>query len=109
MERTLNPLSYDLYINGELLNSSMEGDDSHDDFKNGLAFHTLKSGDYDPSLGIQRFGLIGSSNSNTDPDVLFDNIIVSTGSDITAAIPEPGSAMLTLIGSLSLLAVRRRR
>lgn len=108
-ERTLNPLSYDVYIDGMLLNSSSEGDASHDDFKNGMLFHTLKSTDYDPSLGIQRFGLIGSSNSNTDPDVLFDNVILRTGSDIAVVIPEPGSCLLAAVGAMGLLVVRRRR
>lgn len=106
-DRTLNPLSYDIYINGDLLNSSMEGDTNHDDFKNGLMFHTLKSTDYDPALGLQRFGLIGSSNSNTDPDVLYDNVILSTGDDIL--IPEPGSSFLLLVGSVWMLARRRRQ
>ena len=107
-DRTLDPLSYDIYINGDLLNSSMEGDDFHDDFKNGLAFHTIRSAaDYDPSLGIQRFGLIGSSNANVDPDVLFDNIILRTGADI-APVPEPGTSLMMLIGATGVLAIRRR-
>ena len=106
LDRTLDPLSYDVYINGELLNSSMEGDDSHDDFKNGLAFHTIRSAaDYDPSLGIQRFGLVGSSNANVDPDYIFDNIIVSTGANI---VPEPGSSLMLLMGAMSFLGLRRR-
>lgn len=108
--RTLDPLSYDIYINGDLLNSSMEGDASHDDFKNGLAFHTIRSAaDYDPSLGIQRFGLIGSSNSNVDPDFLFDNIVLRTGADIAGApVPEPGTSLMFLMGATGLLALRRR-
>ena len=106
--RTLNPLSYDIYINGELLNSSMEGDAFHDDFMNGLHYHTIRSAaDYDPSLGIQRLGLVGSSNSNVDPDVLFDNIILRTGADI-APIPEPASSLLVLMGATGFLALRRR-
>ncbi len=108
IERTLNPLSYDVYINGELLNSSMEGDDKHEEFMNGMAFHTLRSTDYDPALGIQRFGLIGSSNSNTDPDVLYDNITFFTGADI-APVPEPGSSLLLLVGSSVWMLGRRRR
>lgn len=106
VERTLNPLSYDIYINGVLLNDSMEGDTNHDDFKNGLLFHDRPTDSFDASLGIQRFGLIGSSNSNTDPDVFFDNIILRTGDDITA-IPEPASVALGLAG-LVLIAARRR-
>ena len=106
--RTLDPLSYDVYINGELLNATVEGDALHDDLKNGLAFHTIRSAaDYDPSLGIQRFGLIGSSNSNVDPDVLFDNIILRTGADI-APIPEPGTSLLLLMGATGFLTLRRR-
>ena len=107
IERTLNPQSYDVYINGELLNSSEEGDNSHDDFKNGMAFHTLKSMEnYDPSAGIQRFGLIGSSNSNTDPDYLFDNIILTTGADISM-VPEPNASLLLVFGLVAVLGLRR--
>lgn len=106
VERTLNPQSYDIYINGELLNDSMDGDANHDDFKNGLLFHDRPTDDFDATLGIQRFGLIGSSNSNVNPDVIFDNIILRTGDDITA-IPEPATVILATLG-LGLVAIRRR-
>jgi len=93
--RSLNPLSYDVYINGVLLNS---GTDAW--YANGMEFHYLKTGsEYVPANGLQRFGLIGSSNANIDPDYLYDNVILSTGLDI---IPEPSSAALLLIGFLAL-------
>lgn len=104
--RTLNPLSYDLYIDGVLLNSSSPGDTNHDDFKNGLLFHDRPTDDYDPTLGLQRFGLIGSSDANTDPDVFYDNIILRTGGAIL--VPEPASLAL-LISTMAVGAVRRRR
>ncbi|WP_428389946.1 hypothetical protein [Mucisphaera sp.] len=98
VERTLNPQSYDVYINGVLFN-----DDTDADEINGLEFHLTKSaGNYDPALGLGRIGLIGSSNSNVDPDVYFDNIILRTGADV---VPEPASALLL---SLGVLALRRR-
>jgi hypothetical protein len=66
--RTLNPTSYDVYIDGGLLNTA---------FANGLPFTLTKStGVYDPALGLGRFGLHGSSNSDVDPDYLFDNILL---------------------------------
>jgi len=103
--RTLNPLSYDIYIDGVLFNDSSPGDAKHDEFKNGMLFHDRPTDDYDPALGLQRFGLIGSSDANVDPDVLFDNIILRTGADI---IPEPGSLIL-MLGGLAWMCVRRRR
>ncbi len=106
--RTLNPLSYDVYIDGALLNSSTEGDPKHDEFKNGMLFHFESSGNYDPNLGLQRFGLLGSSDSNVDPDVSFDNVILRTGSDIGAAIPEPSSLVMLLAG-LSAIGLFRTR
>ena len=78
--RTLNPTSYDVFID-ELLFTA--------DFENGLPFTLTKSEvDYEPELGLQRFGLFGSSNANVDPDYLFDNIILSTGADITGDLPD---------------------
>ena len=73
--RTLDALSYDVFVDELLLTA---------DFENGLPFHLTRSVDeYDPSLGLGRFGLIGSSNANVDPDYLFDNIILRTGEDIS--------------------------
>ncbi len=107
--RTLNPLSYDLYVDGNLLNASSPGDAKHDEFKNGMLFHFEKSGsEYNPALGLQRFALLGSSDANIDPDVLYDNIILTTGDDMGAPIPEPTSAMLALAG-FALLSLRARR
>lgn len=105
--RTLNPLSYDVYINGVLLNDSMPGDTNHDDFKNGLLFHDRPTDDYDPTLGLQRFGLIGSSDANVNPDYMFDNIILRTGGDIGNVIPEPSSWIGMLCGAGLLLWSRR--
>ena len=79
--RTLSATSYDVFID-ELLYSS--------DFEMGMPFHLTRSADeFDPTLGIQRFGLIGSSNANVDPDYLFDNIILRTGEDISPGIAAP--------------------
>lgn len=108
--RTLDPLHYDLYIDGVLLNSSSPGDTKHDDFKNGLQFHYDKSGTtYDTALGLQQFALFGSGTSNTDPDVYYDNIILTTGVDIGNRVPEPASAAGLLIATLLSGATRRRR
>lgn len=100
--RTLNPLSYDVYIDGVLFNDSPDAD-----FANGMLFHFNASGDYDKTLGLQRFGLVGSSDANVDPDVLYDNILLRTGSDIL--VPEPGSITLVLAGSVLMLLHRRYR
>ncbi|MEQ9461241.1 MAG: PEP-CTERM sorting domain-containing protein [Phycisphaeraceae bacterium] len=98
VSRSLNPQSYDVYINGVLFNDSSDADEI-----NGLEFTLTKSaGNYDPALGLGRLGLIGSSNSNVDPDVFYDNIILRTGDDV---IPEPASALLLGLGAMAL---RRR-
>ena len=69
--RTLQPTSYDVFIDGTLLNSS---------FANGLEFTLTKSaGTFDPALGLGRFGLHGSSDGDVDPDYLYDNIVVRPG------------------------------
>ena len=53
--RTLNPTSYDVFIDEVLFTA---------DFDNGLPFTLTKSQvDYEPELGLQRFGLFGSSSS----------------------------------------------
>lgn len=109
--RTLDPLHYDLYIGGVLLNSSSPGDAKHDDFKNGLQFHYDKSdNEYDTSLGLQQFALFGSGTSDTGPDVYFDNIIMTTGTDIGNTVPEP-SSLLALMSATALTTSfgRRRR
>ena len=78
-DRTLGPTSYDVFID-ELLFTA--------EFENGMPFTLTKSeGEYDPELGLQRFGLFGSSNADVDPDYLFDNIILSTGPDIVGDPP----------------------
>ncbi len=102
--RTLNAQHYDVFVDGVLLN-----DGTNPDFANGMQF-TLEnsSAEYNPSLGLQRFGLFGSGNSNVDPDVLFDNIVLRTGFHITA-VPEPGSACLFLGALASFGYVRRRK
>jgi len=99
--RVLDPLHYDIYINGVLLNDSPDAD-----FANGMQFHTEKSaGNYDPALGLSQFGLLGSSDSDVDPNYLFDNILLKTGADI---IPEPSILGLALVGML-VVAGRRVR
>lgn len=107
--RTLDPLHYDLYIGGVLLNSSSEGDAKHDDFKNGMQFHYDKSdNEYDTSLGLQQFALFSSGTGDTDPDVYFDNIIFSTGADIGNQVPEPSSLLILMgVAALAAPAVRR--
>jgi hypothetical protein len=75
--RTLHSLHYDVYLNGVLVN-----DDSGPDEANGLQFHTERSTSYFADDGLGRFGLVGSSNSDTLPDYDMDNIVVRTGDDI---------------------------
>lgn len=109
--RNLNPLSYDLYIDGELLNSSSPGDSKHAEFINGMLFHFGKSGStYDPSLGLQRIGLFSGSTGGTSPNVLFDNIVITTTpADMGVTVPEPTSLVLFLTASVAGLAGTRRR
>ncbi len=79
--RTLNATSYDVFIDEILISA---------DFDNGMPFHLTKSeAEFLPELGLGRFGLIGSSNANVDPDYLFDNIILRTGFDIAPDGPAP--------------------
>ena len=89
LTRTLDPLHYDVYISGELLNTSTDDPVTDLDFArvedraNGLQFTTENSfGQYLPNNGLGRFGLVGSSDSNVDPDYIFDNIVLRTGADI---------------------------
>lgn len=101
VSRTLHPQHYDVYINGVLLNDGL-----HPDFANGMQFTLEKSSaTYDPALGLQRIGIVGSSDSNTGSDVLFDDIAIRTGDDM---IPEPATLGL-MLGSFALLAGLRRR
>lgn len=72
ISRMLNPLSYDVFIDGELLNSDAA-------FEGGLGFAAGAAAQYDPVLGLKRFGLIGSSDADVDPDVLYDNILLNIG------------------------------
>jgi hypothetical protein len=96
--RTLNAQSYDVFINGVLLNDSSDADEI-----NGLLFTlSASAANYDPTLGLSRIGLIGSSNGDVDPDYFFDDIILRTGNDV---IPEPASVLLLGLGALAL---RRR-
>lgn len=99
--RTLNPLSYDAYIDGVLFNN-----DNTPDEINGLEFTLTKSPvDFVPANGIGRIGLVGSSNSGLDPDYLFDNITLT---DLVMGVPEPSSLIL-LIGSVMFMAGSRRK
>ncbi|QDT67888.1 hypothetical protein MalM25_07960 [Planctomycetes bacterium MalM25] len=108
--RTLDPLHYDLYIGGVLLNSSSPGDSKHDDFKNGMQFHYDKSdNEYDTSLGLQQFALFSSGTSDTGPDVYFDNIIFRTGDDIGNLVPEPSSLLALICGVAFTASASRRR
>lgn len=97
--RSLNMSSYDVYINGVLFNSDVE-------FANGLAYTLPSSSGYDPALGTQAFGLLGSGNSDIGPDVMFDNIILRTGTDV---IPEPATLSLMGLTAGAFLFIRRRR
>ena len=99
--RVLNPQSYDVFIDGVLLNS---GSDAW--YANGMKY-TLENSDanYDPALGIQRFGLFGSGSSDVDPDVEFDNIVLRTGNDI---VPEPASFGMMALASGAFIFIRRR-
>lgn len=95
--RTIDPLSYDVYINGTLLNTA---------FATGLAFHEDKTGSiYNPALGLQRFGIVGSSDADFDPDYQFDNIVLRTG----VHIPEPSVLGLLLVAAGVMGVVRRTR
>lgn len=106
--RTLDPLHYDLYIDGVLLNSSSPGDAKHEDFKNGMQFHFDKSdSEYDPALGLQQFALF-TGTSDVGVDTYFDNIILTTGDDIGNAVPEP-TTLVALVGFLATAAATRRR
>lgn len=108
--RTLNPLSYDLYIDGELLNSSNPGDGKHAEFINGMLFHFEKSGSsYDETLGLQSFGLFAGSSSGIDPNVAFDNIVLTTAEDMGLGVPEPMSLSLLIAGVFAGLVGSRRR
>jgi len=90
LPRTIDPLSYDVYVNGVLLNDSGS-------FTNipstGLPFSVVP--EYTPGLGIKRFGLVGSSNPETDPDVWFDNILLESF-EIPAS-PQPISFVGTVV------------
>ena len=105
--RTLNPQSYDMYVNDgsgwELLN-----DGTDEWFANGMSFTLEKSAaEYDPALGIGRFGLVGSSDSNTGTQMMYDNILLKTGADV---IPEPATlGLLGISGAFMLVARRLRR
>ena len=104
--RTLNPQSYDLYVDdgsGWVLVNS--GSDPW--YANGLSFHLEKSAaEYDPALGIGRFGLVGSSDSNSGTQMMYDNILLKTGADV---IPEPATLGLLGISGVFMFAARRLR
>lgn len=90
--RTLNTTSYDVFVDGFLLSA---------DFENGMPFHLTRSeAEFDPFLGLSRFGLIGSSNANVDPDYLFDNIILRTGDDIATEVETPIKGDTNLDGTI---------
>lgn len=81
--RTLDPLTYDVFVDNILLNSDPA-------FSAGLPFTVnlapgVPADNYDPNLGMQRFGFVGSSNSDVDPDVWFDNVILGIGEIISGA------------------------
>jgi hypothetical protein len=88
--RTLNPLSYDLFINGSLLNDAgvTPGIPT-----NGLTFAEVP--EYTPALGIKRFGLVGSSIDATDPDIWFDNILLE--SFVVQASAQPITSVASVV------------
>ena len=71
--RTLHATSYDVYVDGQLLNND-------DNQTRGLSF--TSPDEFDPTLGLRRFGLVGSSNQDIGADYLFDNVALRTDGDI---------------------------
>lgn len=103
--RILNPQSYDCWIDDGtglyLLNSGTDPK-----YANGMAFHVGKAGsNYDPALGLGRFGFVGSADSATGTQVMYDNIFLKTGVDV----PEPATFGLLGIAGAAMLAIRRIR
>ena len=104
--RTLNPQSYDVYID-EGSGFYLLNDNTDEWMINGLSFTLEKSAaEYDPALGIGRFGLVGSSDSNSGTQMMYDNILLKTGADV---IPEPATIGLLGISGAFILVSRRLR
>ena len=95
VDRTLDPLSTDLYVDGVLVEAS----------------EALNIGsNIVVADGINEFGFLGQSDATVGGDFSFDNVILFTGSDIsTSVVPEPSSAALLMGGLFSLGLVRRRK
>ncbi len=88
--------------------------DSIATFVNGVLVDTrgnnVNGTGFDNSLGVNKLGFTGESDSKLNADYLFDNITFLTGADagIVTAVPEPSSAALILSGLFSLGLMRRR-
>ena len=94
---TVAPNTYDLFIDGNFIQNYTLGD--------------LETG-FDPALGFGSFGFRSSGNSDLGTEVLFDNVFIGINADngfvTTAAVPEPSSATLLLVGLVGFCSRRRR-
>lgn len=107
----VDPTSSLQYTYGDQTNATLAADTTIT-FVNGVLTHTKlnPSGGtgFDNSLGVNRIGFVGESNSKTGVDYSFDNVVLSTEADAgILVVPEPSSALLSLLGGMIVL--RRRR
>ena len=88
--------TYDFYIDDSFIGNYTLGEDA---------------ANYDRDLGLGTIGILGSSDSDTGVDVIFDNIVLRTGVDNgLTAVPEPSAfAMIFGAAALGFTACRRKR